>query len=110
LRHGHTGFDWLRLLNEDDGNTEWQSQDWNAINNKFATQMEDCSNDGQYVTEVAYGPRGAWYMHGIRWVASCENVHRSSMAMISWRVLTCQGNFCCHDLTSVAAAAAAKGV
>jgi len=66
LIFGATASNWLLLLNEDDGNKEWQTVHMSYMPNDVETQMDNCSNSDRYVTEVAVGPTGAWYIHGIR--------------------------------------------
>jgi len=63
---GDTGSDWLLLLNEDDGQMEWQTRDWTTIPNHVAKQMNNCVKKGRYVKEVDFGPVGGWYIHGIK--------------------------------------------
>jgi len=66
LIFGDTGSEWLLLLNEDDGNTEWQTHDFSSIPYKVENQINNCVNKGRYVQEVDFGPTEAWYMYGIR--------------------------------------------
>jgi len=61
---GDTGDEWLLVLNEDDGDKEWQTVHMNCVPEDVATQMDNCSNRGRYVTEVDFGPTGAWYIRG----------------------------------------------
>jgi len=63
---GATGNNWLLLLNEDDGNTKWQTPDWSSIPHKVATQINNCTNKSHYVKEIDFGPMGGWYIYGIR--------------------------------------------
>ncbi len=65
---GATGSDWCVLLNEDDGNSEWQTQDWSPdIPDKVATQINNCVDKGRYVQGVDFdATTGAWYMYGIK--------------------------------------------
>jgi len=64
---GKTGSEWLLLLNEDDGDLKWQTQDWSSIPHKVANQINNCVNKGRYVKEVDFdATTGAWYMYGIK--------------------------------------------
>jgi len=67
LIFGDTGSDWLLLLNEDDGDTEWQTHDFSSIPYKVENQINNCVNKGHYVQEVDFGPMGGWYMYCIQW-------------------------------------------
>jgi len=56
------------LLNEDNGNSEWQTKDWTSIPHKVENQINNFVNKGRYVQEVDFdATTGAWYMYGIRW-------------------------------------------
>lgn len=63
---GDTGDEWLLLLNEDDGDRQWQTHCWSSIPNKLAAQLNNCSKKGRYAKEVAFGPTGAWFVNGIK--------------------------------------------
>jgi len=63
---GKNGFNWLLLLNEDNGNMEWQMQDWKSIPHTMEKQIKKCVKKGHYVKEVNFGPTGGWYIHGMK--------------------------------------------
>jgi len=65
---GETGSDYLLILNEDDGNKEWQTVDWHGnIPCALATQINNCISKGRYVKEVDFNTTtGAWFVRGIK--------------------------------------------
>jgi len=71
LIFGDDGDEWLLLLDEDDGDTEWQSHYWSSIPNAVAKQLNNCSSKGRYVTEIDFGSTGTWYMHGTKRDGTC---------------------------------------
>jgi Zinc finger, C3HC4 type (RING finger) len=68
---GTTGKDYLLLLNEDDGNTEWQKIDWKGCGSGFPNgvtkQINNCVNKSRYIKEVDFNASiGTWFVRGIR--------------------------------------------
>ena len=66
LQLGATGADYLLLLDEDDGNVEWQtrtSSDW--VPAGLSAQLNRLQAANQFVREVGLGPGGEWFVHGV---------------------------------------------
>lgn len=63
---GETGSEWLLLLDEDDGDMQWQSHYWKGIPRKLATQLNNCTRKGRYVRDVDFGNNGNWFVTGIK--------------------------------------------
>lgn len=63
---GDTGNSWLLLLEGVSGGSVWYKQDWNDIPAAVSKQLNNCAMKGRHATEVAFGPSGAWYIHGIK--------------------------------------------
>lgn len=65
---GETGSDYLLLLNEDDGSSEWQNTSWTTeaggLPNGLANQLNNMIRKGRYATNVAFGPCGEWFISG----------------------------------------------
>jgi hypothetical protein len=65
---GSEGSDYLLLMDEDDGDSEWQTQDWTTdeggLPNGLAKQINACSAKGRYVSDVAFGPNNEWFVTG----------------------------------------------
>jgi hypothetical protein len=66
---GDSGSEWLLLLNEDDGNREYQTPLWSSIPNDVAKQINNCTSKGRYIREIDFGgpdSKPLWYMNGIK--------------------------------------------
>ena len=66
LIFGNTGKNWLLVLDNDNGDSIWQTHNWKGIYTKVANQMNNCSNKGRNVKEVDFGPSGSWFINGIK--------------------------------------------
>lgn len=67
LIFGATANEWLLILNEDDGDCEFQSRCWSpAMPHAFIKQLHICTSKGRYAKEVDVGPGGAWYINGVK--------------------------------------------
>lgn len=63
----NNGSQFLLLLNEDDGDNEWQKQYLgNGIPYSISKQLSNCRKKGRHAKEVDFGPTGAWYINGIK--------------------------------------------
>lgn len=64
---GETGSEYLVLLNEDDGDREWQTTAWKGIPNALAKQINSCTSKGRYVKNVDFGTADSeWFVNGIK--------------------------------------------
>ena len=63
---GDTGSEYLLLLNEDDGNSSWQTKDWTCIPSQLAKQINNCTSKGRNVAHVDFGTTNAWYVNGVK--------------------------------------------
>ena len=65
---GSSGDDYLYLVDETTGSSEWQSRGWTIDSGglpcSLAKQLNACSAKDRYVTDVAFGPDDEWYVHG----------------------------------------------
>ena len=65
LIFGHTGDDWLLLLNHDNGDTKWQVKDWKGnIPDAVGKQINNCTAKGRDIKHVDFGLDGAWFVEG----------------------------------------------
>jgi hypothetical protein len=63
---GNNGDEWLLLLNYDDGDTKWQSKDWQNIPQTVAKQINNCTAKDRNVKAVDFGSDGAWFVRGVK--------------------------------------------
>ncbi|CAJ1928648.1 unnamed protein product [Cylindrotheca closterium] len=63
---GEDGKSWLLLLDNDDGDMQWQSKAWASIPYGLASQINNCTSKGRDVEYVDFGPDNTWYVHGIK--------------------------------------------
>ena len=65
---GDNGTDYVYFVDETDGSRDWQSRGWTTgpggLPGPLAKQLNACSAKGRYITEVAHGPDGEWFVNG----------------------------------------------
>jgi len=62
---GATGEDFVLSLDEDDGNSEWQSRDWSGdVPFALCKQLNNIEAKARYVKQMSFGPSGEWYVYG----------------------------------------------
>mmetsp|Transcript_13171 Transcript_13171/g.28582 ORF Transcript_13171/g.28582 Transcript_13171/m.28582 type:complete len:588 (-) Transcript_13171:241-2004(-) len=65
---GETGSDYLYYLNEDNGNTEWQSSNWTTESGGppygLRKQINNIYAKGRHITDVAFDTSGRWFVGG----------------------------------------------
>lgn len=66
LVFGDNGKEWLLLLNNDNGDTKWQSTDWKGMSNAVHNQLNNCEKKGRDIKTVDIGPDGEWYIKGVK--------------------------------------------
>jgi hypothetical protein len=81
LIFGNSGSEWLLLLNEDDGNHEFQTSAGMNIPNVVAAQIDDCNKRGQHIKEIDFGPFNTWFIKGIQYPSSRTT---STGEMLAW--------------------------
>ena len=60
---GDNGNEWLLLLNKDNGERKWQTQNWSStIPFAVAKQINNCIKKDRKVTRVDFNGNGAWYI------------------------------------------------
>ena len=66
---GSSGEDYLLLLNEDDGESEWQTRHWSpgagGVPAGLSAQLRRLRTENKYVREVGFGRNGEWFVHGV---------------------------------------------
>lgn len=66
--HGDSGSDYLVILNEDDGDREWQTAEWTTgaggLPSDLARQINNIRAKERYVTGVSFGAHGGWFVSG----------------------------------------------
>ncbi|GFH43913.1 hypothetical protein CTEN210_00387 [Chaetoceros tenuissimus] len=60
---GKDGDEWLLLLNKDNGERKWQTQNWSNIPFAVAKQLNNCIKKDRKVTIVDFNGNGAWYIN-----------------------------------------------
>lgn len=67
LVFGATAKDFLLILNEDDGDREFQTYHCSSsIPKVLARQLKNCESKGRHVKQVDFGPGGSWFVNGIK--------------------------------------------
>jgi hypothetical protein len=66
---GSEGSDYVLLMDEDDGDCEYQYCNWTTtgsggIPSNLAKQINNCSAKKRYITDVAFGPNDEWFVTG----------------------------------------------
>lgn len=59
---GENGSEWLLLLDNDDGNVEWQSHHFKRIPDALSKQIGVCSEKGRQIEYIDFDPNGSWYV------------------------------------------------
>ena len=65
LQMGKSGDEYLLLLDEDDGDDEWQTRSSSSLPDDLVTQLDRLQAANHSVREVGLGPAGEWFVHGV---------------------------------------------
>ena len=64
LIFGENGDSYLLILDEDNGDQQWQTQYWSNIPYGLAKQINNMVAKGRYVKDVHFSPDGRWFVNG----------------------------------------------
>lgn len=81
---------YLLTLDEDDGDSKWQTSSSASISSELRQRLQKCIESGRRVKEFALGPTGAWYFQDTQrigssstfWLGATENAEAIKVAVL----------------------------